>query len=236
VQQEMFNGIFVPKLRKAVCATMVCVLLASISSAQSGSAMLYSHDGVQLNGGAPPPAIAIFPGDLVQTDHSSIAHLAAEGFGVTIQTETVARFDGQSLILDHGTVAVDTAKAFSVRVGCLTIVPARMEATQYEVTDIDGKVFVIARKSDVNINRENRDRKFGEEKGGAERVSVREGEQQTEEDKCAAAAPSGQSATPGLKGPLINSPWVKRTSVASVVTLACWVLCRSDNPISPNAP
>ncbi len=224
-----------PKLRNVVCAMMAIIFPVAVSNAQTGPAMLYSQGGVRLNGVPPPSAIATFPGDLVQTDHTSIAKLAATGSDITIQAETVISFDGNDLILDHGSVAVVTSQAFAVRVGCLTIIPVRLEGTQYEVTDIDGKVTVTARKSDVNINRKSQEAKSRTE-NTQEHVTVREGEQRTREDKCAAAAPTGQAATAGLKGPILDSLWVKGAGVAGIAALTCWVLCRTDNPVSPNAP
>lgn len=196
--------------------------------------MLYSQGGVQLNGVPSPSSMAIFPGDLVQTERGWMAKLTARGTDVTVESETIVRFEGNYLVLDHGSVAVDTSQILAVQVECLTVIPLRMERTQYEVSDVDGKVSIIARKSDLNINR-TKDRKLGEENGKAELASLREGERETREDKCASAAPSGQSAA-SLKGPLVDSVWVKGGGVAGIAALACWVLCRSDNPISPNVP
>lgn len=208
--------------------------------------MLYTQGGVHLNGVPPPAAIAIFPGDLVQTDRDSVAKLSASGSGVTIQPETVVSFEGNAVRLDHGSVSVDTSQAFAVRVGCLTVIPVRMEGTQYEVTDVNGTVTVNARKSDVNVNRRTPAHKAAnqnlpgenhqDENNQTEQVTVREGEQRKREDKCAAAALPGQSAAAGLKGPLLNSLWVKTAGAGGIAVLACWVLCRTEDPISPNKP
>jgi hypothetical protein len=223
--------IFAPTLRNTVCAMMAFVLAVSASTAQTGPAMLYSQGGVRLNGVAPPAAIAIFPGDLVQTDLGAMAKIAANGSGITIQGETVATFEGGDLALDHGRVVVDTSQSFGVRVGCLTIVPVRIEGTGYDVTDRDGQVEVVARKSDININRKNRDARAEDHE---EHVSVREGEHQSRQDKCAAAP--GQSPAASLQGPILDSQWVKGAGIAGITALTCWVLCRSDNPVSPNRP
>jgi hypothetical protein len=225
-----------------MCAMMACVLPVSVSSqSQAELAMLYTQGGVHLNGVPPPAAIAIFPGDLVQTERDSVAKLTASGSGVTIQPETVVSFEGNAVRLDHGSVSVDTSQAFAVRVGCLTIIPVRMDGTQYEVTDVNGTVTVNARKSDVNVNHRTPERKaahenHSEENNQAEQVTVREGEQRKREDKCAAAALPGQSAAVGLKGPLLNSLWAKTAGAGGIAVLACWVLCRTEDPISPNKP
>ena len=97
-----------------MCAMMACVLPVSVSSqSQAELAMLYTQGGVHLNGVSPPAAIAIFPGDLVQTERDSVAKLTASGSGVTIQPETVVSFEGNAVRLDHGSVSVDTSQAFA---------------------------------------------------------------------------------------------------------------------------
>jgi ferric-dicitrate binding protein FerR (iron transport regulator) len=148
----------------------------------------------------------------------------------------VASFDGNELVLDHGSVSVDTSQAFAVRVGCLHVIPVRLDGTQYDVTSADGKVTVTSRKSDVNVNHTNEARKNENRDNPSGQATVREGEQQTWNDKCAAAALAGQGATAGLKGPILDSAWVKGAGGAAIAGLACWVLCRHDDPISPNVP
>ena len=224
-----------PRLRNAVCGLMAVIFPVSVSTAQVGAAMLYSQGGVRLNGVSPPSAISTFPGDEIQTDRDWMAKLVAAGSSITIQSETLVRFEGKSLLLEHGSVAVDTSQAFIVRVGCLTIVPVGLERALYEVTDVAGEVQVFARKSDVNIIRNNQARNARSENEQAEPATVREGEQRTDQDKCA-AAPTGQSAAAGLKLPILDSAWGKGAGGAGIAALACWVLCRSDNPISPNVP
>lgn len=223
------------KFRNIVCALMAVIYPAAVSNAQSGLATLYSQGGVRLNGASPPGVIAIFPDDEVQTEHGSMAKLAANGSSVTVGPESLVRFEGTYVVLEHGSVAVETSQAFAVRVGCLTVVPARIEGTQYDVTDSNGEVKVVARKSDVNIDRKNKEQspKTASED---EHVTVREGTQETRQDHCGAAAPVSHAAVAGIKGPFLNSAWVKLGGSGAVAGLACWVLCQGDNPISPNTP
>jgi len=86
------------------------------------------------------------------------------------------------------------------------------------------------------VRHRNQERKDANPQNQAERVTVREGEQQTREDKCAAAAPLSQPPMAWLRGPILDSVLVKSAGVGGVAVLACWVLCRSDNPVSPNTP
>ena len=45
-----------------------------------------------------------------------------------------------------------TSRGMRVLVGCLTITPTRSSKPSYDVTDVDGKVKIIAHKNDVKIH------------------------------------------------------------------------------------
>ena len=127
-----------------------------------------------------------------------------------------------------------TSAQLRVRVGCLTVIPVNAAWTQYDVTDVDGKVKVAARTSDVNI--ETRGSKLIQEQKGsrAQDVTVREGEQKTREENCAIAPQP--PAFVAAKGAILNSPLVKWPAVGAIGIAACWALCRDDDPISPTLP
>ena len=130
---------------------MIAVCPSSLATQDSGGAILHNNGGVLLNGNPTPPSTAIFPDDLVQTQPNAEAAIDAAGSTVTIKAETLLQFEGNVLNLEHGTVLVSTSRVMTVRVGCITVIPVSAEWTQYDVSDIDGKVTVNARKSDVNI-------------------------------------------------------------------------------------
>jgi hypothetical protein len=121
-----------------------------------------------------------------------------------------------------------------VKVGCLTVTPANhAEWTHYGVVDPDGKVRVSALKNDVYINASPNNPKQAKQSGHSDRVIVREGEQESREEKCGAAYLKSPIAGSGA---IMNSPWSIGAAAAGVVTVACLGLCHQDDPISPTKP
>jgi len=213
---------------------MIAILPESLMAGDSAAAILLSNGGVLLNSTSAPASSALFPNDVVQTPSRSEATINAAGSTVTVKPDTVVQFEGRELYLDHGTLLVSTSRQLGVRVGCLTLVPVNSAWTQYDVTDIDGRVTVAARTSDVNIESRGTVLTQGPKGGPAHRITVREGEQQTREENCA-VAPQGPAYV-AAKGSILNSPWVKWPAVGAIGTATCWVLCRGDDPISPARP
>jgi ferric-dicitrate binding protein FerR (iron transport regulator) len=213
---------------------MIAILPGSLMADDSAAAILHSTGGVLLNGNLAPPSSAVFPDDLVRTPPNSEATINSGGSTVMVNPDTVVQFEGSELHLDHGTLLVSTSRQLRVRVGCLTVVPLNPAWTQYDVADIDGRVTVAARSSDVNIDARGTRLTQGEKGGRVQRITVREGEQQTREESCA-AAPQAPAYVAG-KGAILNSPWVKWPAVGAIGVATCWVLCRGDNPISPSGP
>ena len=121
----------------------------------------------------------------MQTPPQHEATINAAGSAITVEPETLVQFEGDEIILDHGTVLVGTSGRLRVRVGCITVTPATASWTQYDVTDVDGKVTVAARKSDVNIDSRGSKLQAARPDGRGQTVSVREGEQKTREENAA---------------------------------------------------
>lgn len=219
--------------RKFVCAALAVVLPVSLIADDSGAAMLHHKGGTLLNGNPAPPSSAIFPNDMVQTEPQHEAIINAAGSSVTVEPETVVQFGGDEIILDHGTVRVGTSRGLRVRAGCITMIPATAAWTQYDVTDVDGKVTVAARKSDVNIESRGSKLQAARSGGLSDRVTVREGEHKTREEKCGVSKHSPDHST--AKGAILNSPWAIGVGAGGIFFI-CWEFCRSDDPVSPSKP
>lgn len=194
--------------------------------------MLHHRGGVLVNKASGPASTALFPDDLVETQAGFEATLDAPGSTATLKPETVVQFEGDELDLDHGIVLVSTSRGLKVRVGCLTVIPVNPDWTQYDVANLDGKVTVAARKGDVQVESSAVNEQM-KKTGRPENVSVREGEQRSFDEKCAAAAkpPTYVAA----RGAILNSAYVKWPSAVGIGVLTCWVLCR-EYPISPSNP
>jgi hypothetical protein len=213
---------------------IIAGLAVSLSAQDSGGAILRSDGGVALNRNPAPPSSAIFPDDLIQTQSQAQATINASKSTATVGPDTIVQFEGNVLNLDHGTLLVNTSNGMTVRVGCISITPVNIEEwTQYDVTDTDGKVTVNAYKNDVNIDDAGAKSQQNKSLGHSQRVSVKEGNRASREEKCAAALkPSGYVPA---KIAILNSSWAKWAGVGAIAAL-CIEICTGTQPLSPYRP
>lgn len=194
-------------MRFLLCWIMVVVLPLSLlgqAPPQTPSAILHAAGGVWVNGAEARDSTAIFSGDLLETKPGFSATLSLDGTEVLLAPETVAKFEGDVLVLDHGSVAVGTSKSFKVRVNCLKVVPVQNEWTKYEVSDLNGTVQVAARKSDVNVEHGMRGKPSPESTPSEQEASVHEGQQKNyNESELCGAPPQPASAGSG-----VNPKWI----------------------------
>jgi ferric-dicitrate binding protein FerR (iron transport regulator) len=213
---------------------MIATLPASLAADDNGAAILQSNGGVLLNGLSAAPSAALFPRDTVETQPKTAARIELTGSAIDINPETLVEFEGDEIVLEHGSVSVNTSRAFKVRVGCLVVIPVNPTWTRYDVTDVDGKVTVAALKSDVNINSRSANPQTAKQSANAGRVSVREGEQKSRQEKCGGA--DVKSARAAARGSILDSPYSVGVAVGVFAGLTCWALCNGDNPVSPSRP
>lgn len=225
------------KWRNFVVVIMAMILPVSALADDVTAAILRNSGiGVLVNNNPAPVSVALFPDDLIETQKDAVARIEVTGSAAEITAESVVQFEGDELVLEHGGVSVYTARGLRVRVGCLTMTPVNPSIeTQYEVIDREGRVTVHATKSDVYIDARSKNPKDVKKQTQSSRDIVREGEQQSREEKCGGAYNMANRA-PGGIGALINSPYAIWTGAAGIGVLTCWVLCRTDNPASPAKP
>ena len=227
---------FLAKWRNLVCVAMLISEPATLIAQGTNRAILHATGGVLLNKNPAPPAQAIFPDDLIETQKDHIGTLDADGSSVFIQPETVAQFETDQLDLDHGFLQLTTSRAFRVRINCLTVIPINADLTKYDVLDVDGKVKVIAYKNDVKIHAKSsavRKAENGGKPDDSHDDIVHEGQQRTRDEHCGVAA----KPTDGVaaNGAILNSAWAKGAAFGGI-GLLCIILCRGDDPISPMTP
>ena len=139
-------------LQKILSCAMVVIVPAALFAADSGLAMVYSNGNTWLNGSSLPKSSAIFSGDLVQTTAGSVAKINASGSSLIVLSDSLVQFEGNAVKLEHGGVAVSTSKAMATRAGDVTVTPTASVWTQFDVTDVDGKVRIAARKGDLTVD------------------------------------------------------------------------------------
>jgi hypothetical protein len=217
---------------------MIAILPVSLLAQDTSAAMLRSNGiGTLVNKNPAPASTALFSNDLIETRKNAAARIEASGSTADISPETIVQFEGNELVLEHGSLSVDTSRGLRVRVGCVTVTPVNdAEWTHYDVTDLDGKVTVSALKKDVNIDARSGHPQQAGQPAHSSRVTVREGEQKSREERCGAADIKSPHAVAGV-GAIMNSPWAIGAGVGGIVLLSCLgFFCRNDDPISPTKP
>lgn len=231
-----FLGPHLVKWRNLVCFPLIAILPVSLLADDTGAAILRSNPGVLLNKNPAPVSSALFPDDLVETPQKSVARIEATGSTADISPDTIVQFEGDELVLEHGSLSVSTTRQLRVRVGCLTVTPVNADWTQYEVSDIDGKVEVSAVKDDVYIDARSSNPQNARRSHLSERTLVREGERKSRDEMCGAAAPVSSGSPIAAKGAILNSPYVKWSAIGVIGVLTCYALCQSDDALSPSHP
>jgi len=219
--------------RNLVCGVMVVVLPMSLMAQESARAILHNDGGVWLNGNLAPNSSAIFPHDLVRTQKENRARIDADGSTVTVEPETIVQFEGDELVLEHGSLQVNTWRGMRVRVNCLTVSAPAQEWARYDVTDVDGKVLVLAYQNDVKIHYQS-PAAWRLKHVELPDVTVYQGGQATSEERCGSAAKPAEVVN--AKGAILDSIWAKGIGITAIGVVTCWALCRGDNPVSPSKP
>src|SRR5580700_10679324 len=210
---------------------MIAILPTSLLSQEAAGAMLHNEGGVWLNGNAAPSSSAIFPHDLMRTEKENKARIDAPGSTVTVEPETIVQFEGDELVLEHGTLQVNTFRGMRVRVNCVTVSPPAQEWARYDVTDVDGRVLVLAHQNDVKIHYSG-PATWRSKHIELTDVTVHQGEQATHEERCGEAP----KTPPDAYRPFLDSPWVIGAGSAVIIGVTCWALCRKNPTLSPDKP
>jgi len=221
--------------RIAGCLLSVTIPFSLLAN-DTGAAMLYSNGGVWLNGIHVPNSSAIFSGDLVQTPSDALANIHTPGSSITVLSDSLVKFAASSLDLDHGGISVATSKGVAATIGGLRVAPASNSWTEFNVSDMNGMVRILARKGDLTIT----------DDSGT--VNLPEGRQTTRDDS-ATQTPSNQNdannkkkkkraagAIPAGQGSALSSPIVVGLGAAAVTGVTVWVLTKGDDAISPSKP
>lgn len=231
---EIDLGMNVSGVRNFVAWMIVVLFPLSLLAADTGSAILHTDGGVWVNGNEVAGSVAVFTGDSLETKPGFVANLDAEGSSILIQPESIVKFEGNFVSLEHGSVSVGTSTSMSVHVNCIKVEPLANDRTQYDVTDLSGKVEVAAHKNDVKITQSGALQKPSADSSSMS-TTVHEGQQATrDESQACGAAQHPESPTHA-----INTKWIEIGGGAGVgVLVLCLILCegKGKNNVSPSQP
>ena len=206
---------------------LIMVLPAASFAADSGAAMLYTNGAAWINGGTVPKSSAIFSGDLVQTRTDSVASIKATGTSVMVFSDSLVQFQGNAVKLEHGSLNVGTSRSMAAQIGELRVVPAAGTSwTEFEVTDTDGAVKIIARKGDLRLI-------------DADGTTTLAQGQETTRDESSEKQKRKRDrggAIPAAGGGILDSPYAIGAGIAVVGGVAAWALLHDDEPFSPKRP
>src|SRR5258705_8881076 len=216
-------------LRAGLSIVLAMLLPGQLLAADSASAMLYANGAAWVNGSTVPKSAAVFVGDLVQTRPDSTAHLSASGSSVMVLADSLVKFEGPAVEIEHGAVRVNTAQGLAMRAGEVTVKPAGNSWTEFQVTDVDGQVQIVATKGDLTI----------QDQQGT--TTVQEGQQTTRDDTSNPEQKKkkkrrGAGAATAAGGGSLSSTAAVYTGIAVVGGITTWVLLQDDDPLSPDCP
>src|SRR5260221_4654767 len=138
--------------RSAVCCLLATLFPAQVMLAgETASAMLYTNGAAWLNGSAVPKSAAVFAGDMLQTRPDSTASIQSNGSSVMVLADSLVKFEGLAVELEHGGLRVRTSRGLAARAGDVTVKPAANTWTEFQVTDVDGRVQIAANKGDLTV-------------------------------------------------------------------------------------
>ena len=216
-------------LRSALSMVLAMLLPGQLLAADSASAMLYSNGTAWVNGNSVPNSAAVFAGDMVQTRRDSTANLSANGTSVMVLADSVVKFQGPAVEIEHGAVRVSTAQGLATHAGEVTVKPAGNSWTEFQVTNVDGQVKIVATKGDVTV----------QDQQGT--TTVQQGQQTTRDDtsnpeKKKKKKRSGAGAATAAGGGILSSSTAIYAGIGIVGGISTWVLLQHDDPLSPACP
>lgn len=216
--------------RCAVCCLLVVVFPAQMMfAADTAAAMLYTNGAAWLNGSEVPKSAAVFTGDMLQTRPDSTASIQANGSNVMVLANTLVKFEGPAVELEHGAVRVTTSRGLAARAGDVTVKPAGDSWTEFQVTDVDGRVQIAANKGDLTVQ---------DDKGT---TTVTQGQQTTvddtsDTDKKKKKHRHGNGAPTAATGGIMSSTPAVVGGLVVIGGVTVWMLTRSTAPVSPACP
>src|SRR5580692_7191174 len=216
--------------RSAVCCLLAIIFPAQVMLAgETASAMLYTNGSAWLNGSEVPKSAAVFSGDMLQTRPDSTASIQSNGSSVMVLADSLVKFEGLAVELEHGAVRVTTSHGLAAQAGDVTVKPAANSWTEFQVTDVDGRVQIAANKGDVTVQ---------DDKGT---TTVTQGQQTTRDDtadtdKKKKKHRKGTGAEPAAHGGIMSSPAAVYTGIGAVTGVGIWLLLQGSQPVSPACP
>jgi hypothetical protein len=156
-------------------------------------------------------------------------HIQSNGSSVMVLADSLVKFEGPTAVeLEHGSVRVTTSHGLAAQAGDVTVKPAANSWTEFQVTDVDGRVQIAANKGDLTVQ---------DDKGT---TTVAQGQQTTRDDTTDADKKKKKRRKPGAataaSGGVMSSAPVVYGGLAVVGGAAIWIWTRDEGALSPSCP
>jgi hypothetical protein len=217
MSRSVFHGL--------VCCLLAILLPVQLMGGELASAMLYTNGSAWLNGNEVPKSVAMFAGDLLQTRAGTTANIQAAGSNVMVLAESLVKFQGPAVEIEHGSVRVTTSRGLTAQAGAVIVKPVANSWTEYQVTDVDGRVQIAANKGDLTVQ---------DDQGT---TTVSQGQQTTRDDtsneqkKRRRRGGFGGAAT-AAGGGIMSSNAAIYTGIGAAAGVGVWLLLRDETPLS----
>lgn len=215
----------VSKMRSFVCWGLLALTPASLMAGDEAAAMVYCKGTVWVNGNPLPSSSAIATGDLVQTAKDSAATITASGSSVIVQPESMVKFAAETVSLQQGNISVASSTGLVTSAGIASVTPASSVWTEYEVTNMNGNVEILARNGNLKVN------------CGKETVALSDGMQVTSDPSGHCKKSKTNGAYPPASGDILNNPYLKYIGAAAGAGTLIWLLWpHPQQPVSASQP
>ena len=204
-------------MRNVLCWAMIVSVPASLMAANSGVALVRPYGTTWLNGAAVEQSFTIFPGDLVQTSSGSAMKIRSSGSSVTVLPDSLVKFEGGAVSVEHGSVKLATSKSMLARAGIVTAAPVSSAWTEFELTDVDGTVQIVALKGDLQIS------------DGSQTTTLSQGQQTTQKDS---AESENQQTTQKDSAESKKKKKASAATAASKTPIAVYVLVGASGAVA----
>ncbi len=199
-----------------------------IYAADGPVGMLYATGSAWLNGSKVPNSAAVFYGDMLQTSSGSLARINATGTSVMVSSNTLVKVEESKIHIEHGAINVGTSRGLATQAGEITVAPKGNSWTSFQVSEVDGKVQIVAEKGDLTVT------------DGQTTATLQQGQQTTVEDTNEAGKKKhrkrGTGAAPAASGSIMNSTEAIMAGSGVVAGVTIWVLLQGGAPLSPSCP
>jgi len=209
-----------PLLYKIIAFSLAISMPAAALAAETPAAMLYATGNFSLNGSAAPQSSAVMPGDLIQTQASSVS-ITSTGNNVLVAPNSSITYGSGEIQFAQGSAVVATSSSMAAEVRGATVAPAQPRAT-YRISRTGVRITIAALKGDLILRQ------------GTETRTIAEGRAAYMPDPVPQAVPGAQRPTGS--GPSKKVGMIIGGAALATTTAIIFTQIGGSEPVSQSLP